>query len=123
MPSTGCLHGRNTRMATQREYKAPRVPTLLESAEAVKNEWYTTFPGVMPDTLCKKIVDLANAIAREKAKPVRNCDRYKTAREAWSVFTKMCNEIKCEKCQFYNPTDISCRLNWLYAEAGKEEAK
>lgn len=98
----------------QWEYEAMRVPTLLEAAEAVVNEWYAT------DVSGGNIVNLKNAIAREKAKPVRNCDRYKTAREAWSAFVKMCNATKCEKCQFYNPDDISCRFNWLYAEAEKE---
>ena len=109
----------------EKEYEAPPPSTLLEAAEAVADEWYTTFPNVMPDTLCEKIVDLANSIAREKANPVRNCDRYRTVEEAWNAFIKMCDAAKtgCEKCQFYNPTYISCCLNWLYAEAVKEEAK
>lgn len=106
------------------EYEAPSKPatSLLEVAEAVVDEWWITGHHVGYE----KIADLENAIAREKAKPVvRNCDRYRTAEEAWYVFTKMCDEAKtgCGKCKFYNPTDISCRFLWLYAEAVKEEAK
>lgn len=109
----------------QREYEAPPPPTLLEAAEAVKNEWYTTFPNVMPDTLCEKIVDLENAIDRENEKPVRNCDKYRTAEEAWTAFKKMCNVNNCCKCPFEECRNdyVNCRFVWFYAEADKEETK
>lgn len=111
----------------QREYEAPREQTLLEAAEAVKNEWYTTFPNVMPDTLCEKIVDLAKAADREKSKPVRNCDRYKTAKEAIEAFDKMflshcwskCNGCPIGEQKVKVPTS-NCMFLWLYAEAEKE---
>ena len=97
-------------------------PTLLDAAEALTEKWYADghcWDGKLAD-IGKKIGVLDASIAREKAKPVRNCDRYKTVMEAWSVFTKMYKATKCEKCQFYNPDDISCHFNWLYAEADKE---
>lgn len=101
----------------QRESEVPHPPTLLESAKM-----FVDCVEMPSDPQEQKHWDgLCAAVEREKSKPVRNFDKYKTAREAWSAFIKMCNATKCEKCQFYNPD--SCRFNWLYAEAGKEEAK
>ena len=96
----------------EKEYEAPRVPTLLEAAEAVKNEWYTTFPNVMPDTLCETIVDLASAIAREKSKPVRNCDRFATAEEAAEAFVGFTRKNK-------EIADKISLMDWLYADVKK----
>lgn len=106
----------------QREYEAPREQTPLEAAEAVKNEWYTTFPNVMPDTLCEKIVDLANSIAREKSKPVRNFDKYKTTKEAYGGFIEMCHgRENCNGCRFFGCYSASeCAIAYLYADAEKE---
>lgn len=103
----------------EKEYEAPPPSTLLEAAEM-----FVDCVEMPSDPQEQKHLDvLCAAVEREKAKTVRNCDRYKTAREAWSAIIKMCNVTKCEKCQFYNSDDISCRFNWLYAEAGKEKAK
>lgn len=108
----------------EKEYEAPPPSTLLEAAEAVADEWYTTFPNVMPDTLCEKIVDLAKSIEREKRKPVRNCDRFATQGEAFAEFMKMCYGMRCEHCRFRSCDSICrCAVAWLYAEAEKEEAK
>lgn len=101
-------------MEKKYETPPPPPPTLLEAAEAVKNEWYTTFPNVMPDTLCEKIVDLENAIAREKSKPVRNFDRFATQEEAVAEFMKLCDR----ECEPYK--DV---VTWLYEKADKEKAK
>lgn len=95
----------------QREYEAPRVPTLLEAAEAVKNTWYSHLPEGSLSRVATTISHLADAIAREKAKPVRNCDRFATAEEAVAEFMKICDK-ECEPCE-----DV---VAWLYAEAGKE---
>lgn len=92
----------------QREYEAPRVPTLLEAAEAVVNEWYATYVSG------GNIVNLKNAIAREKAKPVRNCDRFATQEEAVAEFMKLCDR----ECEPYK--DV---VTWLYEKADKEKAK
>lgn len=110
-------------MEKKYETPPPPPPTLLEAAEAVKNEWYTTFPNVMLDTLCEKIVDLENAIAREKSKPVRNCDRYRTAEDADAGFVAMCEGIdKCEHCRLYK-NHVRCSIAFLFAEADKEKTK
>ena len=104
------------------EYEEPREQTLLEAAEAVIDEWYYTQQDVTLNDLGDKIVDLKKAIKREKAKPVRNCDKYKTAKDALTGFNEMCSEKYCDRCQFSaerNECNI-CRLNWLYAEAEKE---
>ena len=56
---------------------------------------------------------------REKAKPVRNCDNYRTAKDALAGFDKMCEEKTCYMCPFSAERNecLSCRFNWLYAEA------
>ena len=61
------------------------------------------------------------ALKREKAKPVRNCDKHRTAKEAFIAFEKMCQSKSCDVCPFSAEKDesCSCRLNWLYAEADK----
>lgn len=100
----------------QREYEAPRVPTLLEAAEAVVNEWYAT------DVSGGNIVNLKNAIAREKAKPVRNCDKYRTVAEASEGFWKFCCKNKCGECRFSDGVP-RCLLAWLYEDAEKEVSK
>ena len=103
------------------EYEDPREQTLLEAAEAVIDEWYYTQQNVTLNDLGEKIVDLKKAIASEKCKPVLNCDKYRTAKDALVGFNKMCKEKTCDRCQFgakRNECNI-CRLNWLYAEAGR----
>lgn len=70
----------------------------------------------MNDTeeLEREIVNPENATAREKAKPVRNCDRFATQEEAVAEFMKLCDRGR-EPCE-----DV---VTWLYEEADKEKAK
>ena len=92
------------------EYEEQHVQTLLEAAEAVVKVVYGTF-----------VADLRSAVEREKAKPVRNFNKYKTAKDALTGFNEMCSEKHCDRCQFSaerNECNI-CKLNWLYAEAGR----
>lgn len=105
---------------SEQEYVAPSVPTLLDAAEAVADEWWTM--NEEPNVRHGKIADLEDAIAREKAKPVRNFDRYKTAGEAYVGFKKFCNGIDdCDKCRFKECDDTygsdGCLLTWLYEDA------
>ena len=102
------------------DYEEPREKTLLEAAEAVTDEWYDMRQNINCNDIGKIIVDLEKAIAREKAKPVRNCDKYRTAMDAFAGFNKMCSDKHCDECPFSaerNECNI-CKLNWLYAEAG-----
>ena len=103
------------------EYEEPREQTLLEAAEAVIDEWYYTQQNVTLNDLGEKIVDLKKAIKREKAKPVRNCDKYKTVKDAFAGFNKMCEEKKCSTCPFSAERNeyLNCGFNWLFAEAEK----
>lgn len=95
----------------EKKYENPSPPpTLLEAAEAVVGEWWTTLHHVGYE----KIADLENAIAREKAKSVRNCDRFATQEEAVAEFLKICDR-ECESCK-----DV---VAWLYEEADKEKMK
>lgn len=107
------------------EYEEPREKTLLEAAEAVTDEWYDMQKNINCNDIGELIVDLEKAIAREKAKPVRNCDKYKTAKEAYLAFNKMCDNESCHRCPFSAERNecLNCRLNWIYAEAEKEDAK
>lgn len=107
-----------------REYEAPPRPTLLEAAESVKKVWDSQWQYGSLSRVAKAISHLADAIDREK--PVLNCDKYRTAEEAFDAFDKMCSTRCCEDCEFDKPRKnqrISCRFGWLYAEAGKGEAK
>lgn len=96
------------------KYEEPRVPTLLEAAEAVKNTWYSKGPDATLSRVATTISDLADAIGREKAKPVRNCDRFATQEEAVAEFMKLCDR----ECEPYK--DV---VTWLYEKADKEKAK
>ena len=100
-----------------REYPM-REPTLLEAAENAVTAWHMADGHIKIDRQMKA---LSSAIASEKRKPIRNCDRYRTAEEAWRAFNYMCDLVTCDTCQFAK--EGSCRINWLYAEAEKEEEK
>ena len=102
------------------EYAEPHVPTLLEAAKKAVDAY-----GLDPDCqLTDECMDrLSDAIAREKQKPLRNCDRYRTANEAFNAYVGYCSQTSCRKCQYKkSATDQSvwCSFSWLYAEAEKE---
>ena len=107
------------------EYEEPREQTLLEAADAVIDEWYYTQQNVTLNDLGEKIVDLKKAIKREKANLVRNCDKYRTAKDAFAGFNKMCEEKKCSTCPFSAERNecLNCSFNWLFAEAEKDVSK
>lgn len=107
----------------EQEYTEPSIPTLLEAAEAVANEWWTM--DTEPNVRHGKIADLEDAIAREKAKPVRNFDKYKTSKKACDGFSEMCKGVEaCVNCRFGSSTSIAgCAIAWLYSEAEKEAPK
>lgn len=99
----------------QREYEATRAPTLLEAAEAVKTTWHSQWQYGSLSIVAKAISNLSDAIDREKEKPVRNCDRFATAKEAYKVLEKSW----CSHCRFAD-CGIPCVLAWIYSEAEKE---
>ena len=100
------------------EFVEPPKPTLLDAAIAVIAAWenwsYENF-----SQLEDKIYDLRSAIQLEKMKPVRNCDKYKIAKESRMAFSEMCNKTKCRECKFKDTSAINCYSEWLYAEAEK----
>lgn len=96
---------------SERKYVEPRVHrTLLEAAEAMVDEWWGAYPAVSYG----KIADLENAIAHEKSKPVRNCDRFATQEEAVAEFARLCDKGR-EPCE-----DV---VTWLYENADKEKTE
>ena len=105
------------------EYEDPSKQTLLEAAEGLINVWEVH--GPRHAAIIKKLLDLADAVAREKNKPVLNCDKYRTAKEAFIAFNKMCADKSCYRCPFSAERNgyFSCRLNWLYSESKKEVSK
>ena len=105
----------------EHEYEEPREPTLLEAAEAVANSW---FDDDKTEVFGMKICDLVNAIDRERRKPVRNFDKYKTAEDAHAEFIEFCRKYTCGKCRFVNKgTPVGYAIEWLYGDASKDEAK
>ena len=99
------------------EYEEPPKPTLLEAAEAIVKIVPST-----PTSVTRNLFrELRLAVEREKAKPVRNYGKYKTAKDAFAGFNKMCEEKKCSMCQFSAERNecINCSFNWLYSEADK----
>lgn len=103
----------------QREYAAPREPTLLEAADKFLREY-----NRLGKHIGECALELAEAVAREKQQPVRNIDRFATAEEACEVFKRMCEHSDCDSCKYNRRYTVSkCIVAWLYAEAdeaGKE---
>ena len=66
------------------------------------------------------MADLRSAVEREKAKPVRNCDKYKTAKDANEGFIKFCEINECDKCRYGSSRGSGCLIDWLYDEAKNE---
>ena len=99
------------------EYEEPPKQTLLEAAESIVKIVSST-PTSVKRNLFR---ELRLAVEREKAKPVRNCDKYKTTKDAFAGFNKMCEEKKCSTCPFSAERNecLNCSFNWLFAEADK----
>ena len=100
----------------EREHVAPREPTLLEAAEKICNVLYHIRMNVGSSTTLSysEVDELKAVVDREKRKPMRNGDVYKTAEEMRKAFDKWCmkRECKASSCQI-------CLFKWLYAEADK----
>lgn len=107
----------------EREYEKSRNPTLLDAADYVVKAWFADLPEIYLGKVSSAISILSAAIEREKCKPVRNFNKYKTAEEAASAFKLMCDGVKCDNCRFRDCGAIRCKFAWLYANAGKEEAR
>lgn len=103
------------------EFEEPREPTLLDVAEELKN--VLKQKDISLSDVAVAFSRLTAAIEREKRKPVRNCDKYKTADEASRAFTWMCDNMSCQHCPYNQGRAFKCKFAWLYAEAGKEETK
>ena len=65
------------------EYKEPHMQTLFEAAETVTTIWKSKPHEGSLTNFLNAIANLSEAIEREKKKPVRNFDMYKTADEAY----------------------------------------
>lgn len=98
------------------------LPTLLDAAEAMTKAWFSDGIEGTADVIAEKICVLDDVIKREKSNPVRNCDKYKTAEEAYEGFVKFCDKSSCCKCRFARNSS-TCALSWLYEKAGDEVIK
>lgn len=104
------------------EFEDPSAPTLQEAAEGLINVWEVH--GSRHPYILKKMLDLSDAVEREKKKPVRNFDRYKTAKEAYKGFLGVCESGNCPNCRFRHcETACACAIEYLYSEAKKEVSK
>lgn len=102
------------------EYTEPIMQTLLEAAETVTTIWKSKPPEGSLTNLWNAIVNLSEAIEREKKKPVRNFDMYKNADEAYEGSDKFCRKSTCLECR-YKDSYPTCRFAWLYDEVEKEK--
>lgn len=103
------------------EFEEPRVPTLLEAAAEMVYAWESEITPGYTARFSKAIGRISDAIEREKCKPVRNLDKYKTANEAAKGFKEMCNGIpNCVDCRFRY---VNCAIAWLYEKAGKADGR
>ena len=125
------------------EYEEPSDPTLLEAAQAVVQEvaqavvlsaaptvvydtWYSDLPKGNSMKIIVAIRHLAAAIAREKCKSIRNCDRFDTfekARTAW--FEECCERFELPEIvrRYYVKKDGKPNFEeWLF-EKSKEDVK
>ena len=114
------------------EYKEPHQlttieeqdSTLLEAAEGVMNEWYVMTPHGSLTGFVAELSRLSSAIEREKRKPVRNCDKYRTAEEANVAFAEFCGKNECRSCRCGDrKKNAGCVFEWLYEKAEREVSK
>lgn len=91
------------------EYTEPIMQTLLEAAETVTTIWKSKPPEGSLTNLWNAIVNLSEAIEREKKKPVRNFDMYKNADEAYEGSDKFCRKSTCLECR-YKDSYPTCRF-------------
>ena len=106
------------------EYEEPRVQTLLKAAQEVVKTWYAKLPGGSIARVGQSIVRLSTAIEREKRKPVRNCDKYRTAEEANVAFAEFCGKNECRSCRCGDrKKNAGCVFEWLYEKADREVSK
>lgn len=101
------------------EFEEPREPTLLDVAEELKN--VLKQKDISLSDVAVAFSRLTAAIAREKRKPIRNCDKYNTSEDASKAFELMCENMTCERCPYNQGSAFRCKFAWLYAKAGKEE--
>ena len=106
------------------EVEEPRVPTLFEAAQEVKEAWFANmYPRYFPQ-VSEAFSCLWDAVEREKRKPIRNCDKYRTAADARVGFIEFCRKYTCGKCRFVNKgKPVGCAIEWLYGDASKDESK
>ena len=125
------------------EYEEPSDQTLLEAAQEVVFEvaqavvlsaspavvydtWYSDLPKGTSMKIIVAIRHLAAAIAREKCKSIRNCDRFDTfekARTAW--FEECCERFELPEIvrRYYVKKDGKPNFEeWLF-EKSKEGVK
>ena len=105
------------------EYKEPRMQTLLEAAETVVTIWKSNFLEGSLTNIWNAIANLSEVIKLEKAKPVRNFNKYKTAKDANEGFIKFCEINECDKCRYGSSRGSGCLIDWLYDEAKNEAGK
>lgn len=100
----------------EQEYVEPRQPTLLEAADDALRAWDRRDEYGSLAWVKDRMRQLSVTI--EKAKPVRNCDKYATAKNALGAYRAMCENLDCEHCRFGSSKGMEdCVISWLYAEA------
>lgn len=104
------------------------APTLQEAAERLIMDYVNNLSKDVPNESWE---NLRKAVKREKKKPVKNFDRFATAKEAEAAFGAMCASRKdpylCSRgCPVeairkkYGDNKSKCDILWLYAEAERK---
>lgn len=104
------------------KYEETREPTLLEAAQEVTRTLDSQWDYGHLSVVKKAVRNLSLTIKREKRKPVRNYEKYRSVEEALAAYRNMCRGNLCDTCPFGgNRHDYAgCSINWLYAEAKGE---
>ena len=109
-------------MASENETVADIVSEVRRVAHNVAVADANTLNGWRPALCLSMLSDrIEAAYEREKAKPVRNCDKYRTADDAYDGFIEFCRKYTCGQCRFVNNgTPVGYAIEWLYGYASKE---
>lgn len=106
---------------------ANNAKAMREALEAIANEirtWRSSVVGITPGE--RRLLNVARAAL---SAPPRNCDRFRTAKDAETAFDAMCAQKRIGKCIPLGcpvPSHTgaeSCEVAWLFAPAGEAEGK
>ena len=104
-------------MSNKQETIADIVADIRAQNQGLPEDGYALSPLVCD------LLSFANRI-EAAAKPVRNCDKYRTAEEANVAFAEFCGKNECRSCRCGDrKKNAGCVFEWLYEKADREVSK